>query len=50
MNGKIVAVAVAVIGLSAITAGTANAGQAIHLKNDFSFHQVFPAGTICDFT
>src|SRR5215471_3248386 len=50
MNRKILAIAVAAVGLLAVTAGTANAGQAIHIKNDFTIHHRFPAGTLCDFT
>jgi hypothetical protein len=54
MKGKMLAVAVAVavaaVGLFAITAGTASAGQAVHFKTSFSGKHRFPAGTICNFT
>jgi hypothetical protein len=50
MKRRIVAVAVAAVGLLAIMAGTANAQQATHFMGSFSAEHLFPAGTLCDFT
>jgi hypothetical protein len=50
MKGAILAASVAVAVLLALTAGTARADQASHFKFTFSGENLYPAGTLCDFT
>ena len=50
MKRTILGVTVAAAVLLALTAGTARADNAQHFKFTFSGENVYPAGTLCDFT
>lgn len=50
MKRTMLAVGAAAAVLLALTAGTARADQASHFKLTFSGENLYPAGTLCDFT